>query len=144
MLQAHQNIQKSDGGLHRNWLLYKTIAYFKTFYSLGAERRQRNEMLHELRKFDETGIITARLSAILNQLPLSSIFSMKPSTAIATRDNLICTACSSVVDVLTKYIETHSEEELLRLLSTVCIQVANYSTEVCDGVIGLNLVSDIL
>jgi hypothetical protein len=122
----------------------KTLAYFKTFYFLGAERQKRNEMLYELRKFDETGVITTRLSAILNQLPLSSLFSMKPSAAIATRGDLICTACNTVIDVLTEYIETHSPEEVLNLLSTVCIKVAQYDTEVCHGVIGLNLVSDIL
>jgi hypothetical protein len=124
--------------------LIKTPAYFKTFYSLGAERQKRSDMLHELRKFDETGIITAHLSAILNQLPLSSLFSIEPNIAIATQSDLICTACNTVIDVLTAYIETHSPEELLNLLSAVCIQVANYSTEVCHGVIGLNLVSGIL
>jgi hypothetical protein len=129
----------SAGTVH----LIETLAYFETFYFLGAERQKRNEMLHELRKFDETGIITAQLSSILNQLPLSSLFSMKPSTPIATRDDIICLGCSTVVDVLTEYIETHSPQELLNLLSELCIQVVNYSTEVCQGVIGLNLVSEI-
>jgi hypothetical protein len=143
VLQAHQSTAKSDDALCRNWPPYKN-SYFKIFYSPGAERQKRNEMLYELRRFDETGIITARLSVLLNQLPLSSLFSMTPSIAIATRGDLICTACNTVIDVLTEYIETHSPEEILNLLSTVCIQVANYNTEVCHGVISLNLVSDIL
>jgi predicted naringenin-chalcone synthase len=102
----------------------------------------RDEVLHGLRQFDETGILTERLTAIIKQLPLSTLFSMKPSTAIIKRDNIICSACLSVVDVLTDYMKTHSKEDLLSLISTLCTDLVKYSEEVCSGVISLNLVSD--
>jgi hypothetical protein len=102
----------------------------------------RDEVLQGFRQFDENGILTEQLSAIINELPLSTLFSMEPSTPIIKRDTLICVACRPVVDVLIEYLRTHSKEELLNLLSTICTELVKYSEEVCTGVISLNLVSD--
>lgn len=101
-------------------------------------------MSRELKKFDETGEITPRLSEILNQLPLTHLFSMKPSAAITARDDIICTACNAALDAVIDYIHTHSREDLLRLITTLCVQIVNYNEIVCSGLIELNLVSSFL
>lgn len=102
----------------------------------------RNEVLHGLRQFDETGKLTEQFIAIIKQLPLSTLFSMNSRTEIIKRDNIICSACIAVVNALTDYINTHSSEDLLSLISKLCIDVVKYDEEVCSGVISLNLVSD--
>jgi len=102
------------------------------------------EVSNELSIFDETGKITPRFAGILNQLHLKQLFSMEPRTAITARDSLICTACSSAVDVLTEYIRNHSREDVLNLITTLCVQIVSYSEEVCNGLIGLNMVSGFL
>jgi hypothetical protein len=101
----------------------------------------------DLRKFDETGKITPRLSEILNQMPLEHLFSMKPSTditAITQRDSIICIACNAVIDTVMEYISNHSREDVVNLVTTLCLQIVNYGEKVCSGVIGLNIVSDFL
>jgi hypothetical protein len=102
----------------------------------------RDELSQGLRQFDETGVLTKEVSEIINQLPLSTVFSMKPSTPVINTDKLICTACPVVVDILTAYIRTHSPEDISELLSSVCTLATPYDEEVCSGVINLNLVSD--
>jgi hypothetical protein len=103
-----------------------------------------DEVLRELEIFDETGKITSRLAAILNHMPLQQLFSMEPSTAIAARDSIICTACNSALNAVMDYIRTHSREDVLNLISTLCVQIVNYNEVVCTGLIGLNMVSGFL
>ena len=103
-----------------------------------------DEVSRELKKFDETGLITPRLSEILNQLPLRHLFSMKPSTGITARDDIICIACAAAVDAVTEYINTHSREDVVNLITTLCIQIVNYNKNVCSGLIDLNMVSGFL
>jgi hypothetical protein len=103
-----------------------------------------DEVSRELKKFDETGKITPRLSEILNYLPLTHLFSMKPSTAITARDDIICVACRAAVDAVVEYIQNRSRDDVLKLITTLCVQIANYDENVCSGVIDLNLVSGFL
>jgi len=103
-----------------------------------------DEVSRELEIFDETGKITSRLAAILNQIPLQQLFSMKQSTAITARDSIICTACNSALNAVIDYIRNHSREDVLNLISTLCVQIVSYNEEVCTGVIGLNMVSGFL
>jgi hypothetical protein len=103
-----------------------------------------DEMSRELEIFDETGKITPRLAAILNQMPLKQLFRMEPRTAIIARDSLICTACSSALNIMMEYISNHSREDVLNLISSLCVQIVNYNENVCTGLIDLNMVSGFL
>jgi predicted naringenin-chalcone synthase len=103
-----------------------------------------DEVSRELKKFDETGKITPRLSAILKLMPLQDLFSMKPSIRITSRDSIVCSACNSALNAVMEYIRTHSQEDVLNLITTLCVQVVNYNEEVCTGLIGLNMVSGFL
>jgi hypothetical protein len=103
-----------------------------------------DEVSRELEIFDETGKITSRLAAILNHMPLKQLFSMEQSTAITARDSILCTACNSALDAVMGYIRTHSREDVLNLISTLCVQIVQYNEAVCTGVIGLNMVSGFL
>jgi predicted naringenin-chalcone synthase len=103
-----------------------------------------NEVSRELEIFDETGKITPRLAEILNQMPLQQLFSMDQSTTITARDGIICIACNAALNSVIEYIRTHSREDVLSLISTLCVQLINFNQEVCTGVIGLNLVSGFL
>jgi predicted naringenin-chalcone synthase len=102
------------------------------------------EVSRELKIFDETGKITPMLAAILNQIPLKQLFSREPRKSITARDSIICIACNAALDGVIEYIRTHSREDVLKLISTLCVQIVNYNEEVCAGVIGLNLVSGFL
>ena len=103
-----------------------------------------DEVSSELKIFDDTGKITPKLAAILNQMPLKQLFSMEPRTAITARDSIICTACNSALNAVMDYIRTHSREDVLNLISTLCVQIVSYNEEVCTGLIGLNMVSGFL
>ena len=104
-----------------------------------------DEVSRELKIFDETGKITQRLAAILNQMPLQQLFSMKQTIAIpATRESIICTACNAALNAVMEYVRTHSREDVSNLISTLCVQIVSYNEEVCNGLIGLNMVSGFL
>jgi hypothetical protein len=103
-----------------------------------------DEVSHELEIFDETGKITPRLATILNQMPLQQLFSMDQNTVITARDSLICTACNAALNAVMGYIRNHSREDVLNLISTLCVQIVSYNEEVCAGLIGLNMVSGFL
>jgi hypothetical protein len=103
----------------------------------------RDELLHGFRQFDETGKFTPQLSAIMKQMPLSSVFGTEPlSTSPATRDSIICSACLAAVDVMKLYIADHSREQVFELAKTFCVQLTQYTEEVCAGSIGLHLVNE--
>jgi len=102
------------------------------------------EVSSELAIFDETGKITPRLAAILNQMPLQQLFSMKTKTAITARDSLVCSACNSALDAVMGYIRNHSREDIFNLITTLCVQIVSYNEEVCTGLIGLNMVRGFL
>jgi predicted naringenin-chalcone synthase len=103
-----------------------------------------DEVSRELKNFDETGKITPRLSEILKLMPLEDLFSMKPRPAVTSRDSLVCSACSSTLNAVMEYIRTHSVEDVLNLVATLCTQLVNFNENVCTGVVGLNMVSGFL
>ena len=117
---------------------------FLIFCFSDTESQMTDEVSRQLEIFDETGQITPRLAAILNHMPLKQLFSMERSTAITARDSLICTACNSALNAVMEYIRNHSREDVLNLISTLCVQIVNYNEEVCTGLIGLNMVSGFL
>jgi hypothetical protein len=103
----------------------------------------KNAILHEFRQFDETGRFTKELSTVMKQMPLSSIFSLTPSsTSTITRDTIMCLACLAAVDVMKIYIDTHSRDQVFNLIFALCIELTDYKEEVCAGTIGLHLVNE--
>jgi hypothetical protein len=103
-----------------------------------------DDVSRELKKFDETGKITPRLSEILKLMPLEDLFSMKPRPTVTSRDSIICSACNSALNAVMGYIQTHSQEDVLNLVASLCAQLINFSEEVCNGVVALNMVSGFL
>jgi ribonucleotide reductase beta subunit family protein with ferritin-like domain len=113
------------------------------YYFSEVERQMRDEVLHGFKQFDETGKFTRQLSAIMKQMPLSSVFGMEPlSTSTETRDSIICLACLAAVDVMKDYMADHTRDEVFNIAHTMCVEFTEYSTEVCAGSIGLHLVNE--
>jgi alpha-glucuronidase len=103
----------------------------------------RDDVLHGFKQFDETGRLTPQLSAIMKQMPLSSVFGMEPqSTSTGTRDSTVCLTCLAAVNVMKQYMGNHSKEEVFELIRTLCVELTEYSDEVCAGSIGLHLVNE--
>jgi hypothetical protein len=102
----------------------------------------KDEISHGFRQFDETGRLTPELSAIIKQMPLSSIFGLtSSSTSTITRDSLMCLACLAAVDVMKIYIDYHTRDQVFNLIFALCIELTDYKEEVCAGSIGLQLVN---
>ena len=108
-----------------------------------------DEVSRELEIFDETGKITTRLTEKVNQMLPQQLFSMEPSADVTARDSTYCTKCNALLDAVMKYIRTHSRENVLKLLSKLCLVIVSignisFSEEMCTGFIGLNMVSGFL
>lgn len=100
----------------------------------------RAELLHGFRQFDETKKLTPELSAIIKKLPLSSVFGMTPSsTSNARSENLMCLVCDEAVLFMGPYIDTHTRDEVVKLVVQVCGLVTDYSEEECTGAIELHI-----
>jgi hypothetical protein len=103
----------------------------------------KDEILHGFRQFDEIGKFTPELSSLMKLMPLSSIFSMTPSsTSTITRDSIMCLACLAAVDIMKVYIDSHSRDQVFNLIFTLCIELTDYKEEVCAGSIELHLVNE--
>lgn len=103
-----------------------------------------DEILHELKLFDNSRLLTNQLFSIMRKLPLASLFSFLPThKGIVIYDWTICTACYSVIEALLIYSQSHSHQDLRNLIYSMCINLETHSDEICAGVIDLNTVIEI-